>query len=1158
MRSRFVWLFLLSVLTWAQTYTASVRGTVTDSTQAAVPSASVVLTEVDRNVQHTVKTDATGRYVLPAVPPGKYVLTVEAPGFRKHEQAAFQLEVQQQATIDVELSLGQLSTAVEVVGSAPLLNTAAATLGQVIENKFIQTAPLASRNPLALVMLTPGLVPTEGEAGGTDGTNFVANGTRNSTAEVVLDGAAISGIEQNSSITELKYTPSVDVIEEFKIQTNYFSAEFGNTGGAIVNMVSKSGTNEIHGVGYEFHRNSALNANDFFNNREGVGLPDFKRNVFGVTMGGPVVVPKLFNGKSRTFFFADYEGTREESARTLLTTVPTPLQLTGDFSQTLRSNGKPYIIYNPFDTYEAEDGSILRRPFTGNVIPKAMQNPLSQKILKYYPAPTSEGNAVTHLNNFYKAGVNANRGDKMDIKIDHNISDRQRFTSRYSVNWTNSNPVNLLGTIAGNYNPGTEHDQNFIFDYTRTQSPTTVIATRVSIMRVNSIRDPISTGFDSTSPDTLGLSPYFQYLGVRQFPRITATSYTGLGAGGWAIIHRGEDVGLINGSITKILGGHTVKSGAEFRRYRENYFQPGYPAGTISFGRGMTTQDPYSASSSQGNGLATLLLGWGTGGEMDLDYPTATASGYFGTYVQDDWRVSSKLTLNLGLRYDFDVPRTERFNRLNWFDFGAVSPIAGKVPAFPNLRGLMRYAGGDRRSPYNGDYNNVQPRIGIAYALGKKMSVRAGYGMYYSVSRASIKGEVGSAFRSGTSLEFSRDEGITQYATLSNPFPNGLTMPAGPSRDPLAYLGLGFDSYDPNTVNPQWQQWNFSIQRELPGRGVLEVNYGGSKGTHLAFGTDDVLGNRNKLDPSYWAMGRDALFEMVSNPFYGVITDPRSALSQPEVQRQQLLLSYPQYESYLGGYTAPPYIGNSIYHSVQFKYEKRFSEGLAMLAHYTISKLISDSDSPGTDIDWLGGFTGLQNWKNLRQERSLATFDIPQRLVLSFDYQLPIGRKRAFGKNMNRVADALVGGWELSSILTFSSGYPIVPQLDSPDLLSGDQRPNLIGDPRTSGPSSQRIQQYFNVDAFSQPDPDVYGSAPRTLPNYRTFGIRNGDFTLMKNFKFTERKYAQLRIESFNLTNTPTFGRPDEYYGSGTFGEITGYAPNRGPRELQLAIKFYY
>jgi hypothetical protein len=1152
-------LFLLSlfpVLAWTQTYTASVRGTVTDSTQAAVPAASVVLTEVDQNVKHSAKTDTAGRYGLNAVPPGHYRLEVEVTGFQKAVVPAFALEVQQQATIDVELKVGQTTTAIEVTASAPLLNTSSATMGQVIENKFLQTAPLADRNPMALVMLTPGLVPTEGEAGGTASVNFVANGTRNSTAEVVLDGSAISGIEQNSSITELKYTPSVDVLEEFKVQTNYFSAEFGNTGGSIVNMVSKSGTNELHGVGYEFHRNSALNAQDFFSNQEGLSIPDYKRSVFGFTMGGPVFVPGIYNGRNRTFFFLDYEGQRTQNATTMRTTVPTDLQRTGDFSQTFRANGNLYTVYNPYDTYTADDGSTLRRPFAGNAIPPSMQNPISQKILTYFPAATSDGDPVTHQNNFYKQGVNGDRADQMDLKIDHNISDKSRFTSRYSAQWGQNNPANLLGNIAANINNYTGHKQNFVFDYTRTQSATTVISARVSIMRVHVMNDPVSTGFDSAAE--LGLSPLFTTLGIKQFPNISTTGYRALGAGGWAIIHQGEDVGLVNGSILKILGAHTIKTGAEFRRYRENYYQPGYPAGQLTFGRGTTIEDPYGSSSSQGNGLASMLLGWGTGGSTDLDYPTATASGYFGTYIQDDWRITPKLTLGIGLRYDFDIPRTERYNRMNWFDFNAASPIAGQVPAFPNLMGVMQFPTDSHRSPYDGDYNNIQPRIGLAYAIGSKTSLRAGYGIYYSVSRASIKGEIGSAFRSGTDLEFSRDQNLTQYATLQNPFPNGLNLP--PGRNPAAYLGLGFDAYDPKTVNPQWQQWNFSIQRELPGNGVLEVNYGGSKGTHLSFGTDDMLGNHNKLDPIYWPLGRDALYGFVPNPFSGVITNPLSVLSQPEVELQHLLRPFPQYAGGVGGYTAPPYIGNSHYHSVQFKYEKRFSRGMAFLAHYTISKLISDSDSPGTDIDWLGGFTGLQNWKDLRQERSLATFDIPQRAVISFNYQLPIGRGKLIGNNMHRVADALIGGWELSSILTFSKGYPIIPQLDSPDIAwEGDQRPNVTGEALcTTGSSISRLNGYLNPGAFSQPDPDTYGSSSRTSPNCRTFGIRNGDFTLMKNFKFTEHKSLQVRIESFNLTNTPTFGRPDEYFGADTFGQVTSYAPGRGPRELQLGVKFYY
>ncbi len=1157
MRRRLLWIFFLPTLIWAQSFTASIRGVVTDTTKAAVPGATITVTDVDRNLKRTTQSDGAGRYNVTALPPGNYSLSVEATGFQKSDVPAFPLAVQQAASINVELAVGAVTTTIEVQGSATLLNTTEATNGQVIEDRAIQSAPILGRDPMSLVTLTAGVVPNEQDAGGESGVNFVANGTRYATAEVVLDGAAISGVEQNSSITDQKYHPSVDVIQEFKVQTNFFSAEFGNTGGAIVNMVSKSGTNEIHGVGYEFLRNASLNANSFFNNREGAPLPDFTRHTFGGTIGGPVYLPHIYNGKSKTFFFFDFEQQRANSPTSLRTSVPTDLQKAGDFSQTLRSNGKLYPIYNPYDTYIDENGDIQRNLFADNRIPMSMQSPITRNLLQFYPAATSAGDEFTQANNYYKVGTNSSLSNQLDIKIDHNISDKQRLTGRYSANWANSSRADLWGNISNNINDNVNRTQNVVLDYTRTQSPTTVITTRVSLLRDHLLNTPVSDGFDVT---TLGLSSQFEALGVKQFPNISVTGFRSLGMGGWARIQQGEEVALINGSVTKIAGPHVLKAGAEYRKYFENYFQPGYPSGRLSFSRTITNQTPDTNSSSQGNGLATMLLGWGSGGSTDTDYPTATSSGYFGTYLTDDWKITRNLTLNLGVRYDFDIPRTERFNRLNWFDYGAASPLAGQVPAFPNLKGVMMYAGGgNRRSPYLGDYNNVQPRIGFAYAIGNKTSLRGGYGIYYSVSRASIKGEVGSAFRSSTDIPFSLDFGKTQYATLDNPFPNGLNIPPGPNRDPLGYIGQGFDSYDPNTVNPQVQQWSFAIQRQVPGSGVVEVQYTGSKGTHLSFGTDDVLGNRNKLYPTYWALGRDQLETFVNNPFYGVITNPlATTLKEATVPYYQLLLPYPQYENYMGGYTSPPYIGNSIYHAVQFKYQKRFSQGLSLLAHYTISKLISDSDSPGTDIDWIAGYTGLQDWTNLRLERSLATFDIPQRLVFNFTYDLPIGKGRAFGKNWHPLLDAIAGGWEVSSIMTFSSGYPIVPQLDSADLWSGDQRPNLIGDPRTSGPPSQRIDNYFNADAFSQPDQDVYGTGPRTLPNYRTYGIRNGDFTFMKNFKINESKYFQFRMESYNLTNTPSFGRPDEAYGSDTFGVIQDYAPGRGARQFQIAVKFYY
>jgi hypothetical protein len=428
-------LVLLPALLLAQSYTASVRGVVTDASQAAVPEAKVIVTDVNRNTTHSAMSDGSGRYVITALPPGNYELTVEASGFNKHSQPAFALQVQQQATVDVQLSVGAIATSVQVEAAAPLINTTSATLGQVVENKYILSLPLAGRSPLSLVALTPGLTPSNLSPGGQSNTNFLAGGVRNSTSDVLLDGMSVTNVEQNSGITNLEYQPSVDVVQEFKVQTNFFSAEFGNTGGAIVNVITKSGTNELHGNAYEFHRNAAMNANNWFSNRAGRAIPDFKRNVFGGTVGGPVTLPRLYSGRNRTFFFFDYEGTRQTSATTQNQTVPTLRERRGDFSDTRAANGQLITIYNPLETYKTASGATLRNPFPGNIVPLSMQSKIAQTILSYYPGPTSEGLPFTHVNNWFGQGVNASDSNQMDIKIDHNFSEKQRFTSRYSVNW---------------------------------------------------------------------------------------------------------------------------------------------------------------------------------------------------------------------------------------------------------------------------------------------------------------------------------------------------------------------------------------------------------------------------------------------------------------------------------------------------------------------------------------------------------------------------------------------------------------------------------------------------------------------------------------------------------------------------------------------------
>lgn len=1133
----------------AQSFTATIRGVVTDASQAAVAGAKVVARESNRNIDHPTTTDASGRYVLSALPPGRYTLSVEQPGFKKFKQQDFELLVQQQSTLDVSLSVGEISSSIEVSSSTPLINTTNSSLGQVVENRYIQSLPLAGRSPLALVSLAPGITPVSQSPNGQSNTNFVASGTRNSTADVLLDGMSVTSIEQNSGVTDLKYQPSVDVVQEFKVATNALAAEYGNTGAAIINMVTKSGTNEFHGNAYEFHRNAALNANEWFSNRNGRALPDFSRNVFGGTFGGPVIIPKLYNGRNKTFFFGDYEGTRQSNATTSTATMPTAQERAGDFSNTRLPNGALSIIYNPFDTYKLANGETRRNPFPGNMVPASLQNPIARKALSYYPAATSAGNAFTQTNNFFNQGVNASSANQMDFKIDHTLNDKNRLSSRYSRNRSASTPANLWGNEADRFNSGNNasHTQNGVLDFTRVQSASTIYSIRFGVTRVDSYRTPQAFGFD---PTTLGLPAIYKTSGVNLFPSFAPENYQAMGTNGWALIGRGEDVSSVSGSMVRNLSGHTIKAGGEGRFMRLNYLQPGYPQGNFNFGRGTTGQNPLTASNTQGNAIASMLLGWGTGGNYHIDPWSASASQYFGFYVQDDWKITRKLTLNIGLRYDFDIPRTERYDRLSWFDFGAASPLAGKVPQYPNLKGQFNFTNKDNRSPLDRDMNNLQPRFGFAYALNNKTAIRGAYGLQYATSRGTIKGHTGSGFTTDSGPQFTRDGGLTPYATLSNPYPNGLNIPPGNILGASTFLGLGIGTEARDNNNPQIQAWNLSFQRELGWQSVLEINYSATKGTHLYYGG---LENQNVLDPQYWTLGRSALNQAVTNPFAAVITNPQSRLSTPAIPRSVLLRPFPQYDGGVSGNS--PSRANSIYHSLQTRFEKRFSNGLAVLAHYTWAKSIDDTALTNGNVAWLGGSTSVQNRYDLTQERSLSVHDLTHRATLTFSYQLPVGRGRKFGASMNQIANVLAGGWEMSGLATISSGFPIVPTLANGQIWDASQRPNLVGDPGTTGRIQDRLNSYLNPAAFTRPAPDTYGSSARTL-NTRTPGVRTMDVALLKNFNLTERRYFQFRAEAFNWLNHPVFSAPNANVGNSNFGVITGTVV--GSRQMQLALKFYF
>ena len=506
--------------------------------------------------------------------------------------------------------------------------------------------------------------------------------------------------------------------------------------------------------------------------------------------------------------------------------------------------------------------------------------------------------------------------------------------------------------------------------------------------------------------------------------------------------------------------------------------------------------------------------------------------------------------MNLGLRYDFDVPRWELENRYSYWDLEAQSPV--KAPGY-NTKGVIRFNDENRRSPFDSDMNNWQPRIGFAYAATPKTAIRAGYGLFYQLSRATVFGRPGTGFTINSPTVWTTDSNATLNTQLNNPFPNGILLPPGRSQGDSTLLGFNMSTILPsNNRNPEYHSWNFSIQRELPWQSVLELNYTGSRGTHLFMPVTTL----SPLPQQYWPLGRTYLQEQVPNPFYGQITDPRSQLSGQTVQRFRLLRDFPQYDG-AGVGTAEPARGDSNYHGMQAKWEKRFSSGFTALTHYTWSKMIDNASHAWATCPGWAVRQVIQNIWDLRGERSLSSHDVAHRAMFTGTYELPFGRNRAFGSNMNRGLDWLVGGWNMSGVLLLQSGMPLQVTQNGGQIWDGTQRPNLIGDPSTSGRVQDRLNNWFNVAAFSQPAGDVPGTAPRNL-NYRGAGIKTLDAALMKNITTWEGQRLEFRLEAQNATNTPMFGDPATGFGATNFGQITGLRSGVGPRNLQIGMKYYF
>ena len=1130
-------LLLLASHAFAQSSTATLQGLLTDTSGAAVPGATVTITNAGTNTSRSFTTSDTGLYSFPLLPVGRYRLDATKTGFKSVTRDNIVLQVSDRVSLDLTLEVGGSTERVDVEATAPLINTNNAALGQVVENRRIVELPLNGRDPFALAALAPGVLPTPGAGFVHLGGSVPSiNGASNFTSEVTVDGMPNTTPRNGARNNFLIYTPSVDAVSEFKVETNSLSAEFGRFNGGVISVVTKSGTNQIHGTVYEFLRNSKLDANSFFANRGGIPLGSLRRNQYGFTLGGPVTLPKLYRGKDRTFFFMDYEGFRESQLATTNFTVPTALERTGDFSRTTTAAGAPIIVYDPTTLREVSPGSFTRTPFAGNIVPANRISATSRALAQYYPLPTNNRIAA----NLDVGASRKNRTDSGDIRIDHNLSDRHKIFGRYSIQYPFVGEPNYYGNIGNSSNPPlTQRRHSFTLQDTYTFSPSLLFSLNYGLSRMFGTRAAWSEGFDVTS---IGIAANFRDAQqVRAIPPTTISGLAGIGNG---VQNYSTQLGhTMQANFTKISGKHTMKFGADFRTYFINQLQNTRASGNLSFGQNFTQgPNPFQATATGGFGYATFLLGI-PGGTIANEPAIASKSSYWAFFLQEDYKLSRKLTVNVGLRYDLNLPRTERFNRNSIFDFDQPSPIAGRVPAFPNLTGAMTFTGaGDRgREIYPADKNNFAPRVGLAYQLNNRTTIRAGYGIFFGLSPTDASGPGGGfadGFTGVTNMVTSLD-GITPILNVSNPFPNGTNPPlSGSALNGSIQLGQAHRSAIISLVTPYFQNWNFSLQRSVGANTIVEVTYAANKGNKTQFGAV----NLNDLTAAQIAVGASNN-QLVPNPFFGVITDPTSVLAQPTVQRGQLLRPFPQYTQVTA---VNPAIGNSMYHSFQMRVEKRFAKGFTILGSFTAAKNINDTGQDGS-----GPTAGILDHTNLRLERSLDPQDVSKRLVISGVYELPFGRGKWIGNTMPKALDFIVGNWQMNGIASFQSGFPLVMG------STGGVRPNRVtkGE-ELSGRAQDRLLRWFDTSAFAVPAAFTYGNSSRTTPDFRTHGTANYDISIFKNFPITETFRAQFRFESFNTFNRVQFAAPNTTAGAAAFGQVT--AQSNPPRQLQLALKLIF
>lgn len=1211
----------------------TIGGRIKDASGAVIPSAIVKVSNVEMGTAVSVTTNEAGIFQAPYLLPGIYRVEVEQSGFKKYIREGLVLRIGNTLDLDIQLEVGTVDQAVTVTAEAPPLETTTASMGQAIDAKRIAELPLVHGDPYTLIGLSTGVSfgrdpkldrPFEP----THIVGYTMDGTRANRSDLTIDGITSTATANANEVTA-SYVPPTDIIQEFKVQTATYDAQFGNTEGGVTSIGIKSGTNTLHGTAYFWGEPGSLAANDFFANRNKQPRPESFSNRFGGSIGGPVMIPKLYNGKNKTFFLWGYERIVDARPRNNGTpTVPTAAMKNGDFSSLL-AIGSTYQIYNPFSRRLLSNGRFQSDPFmcdsagnpltpnangtqpagtACNKIPTSLINPVAKAILKYFPDPITPGNA-DGTNNFQQPNLQERANYYTStIRIDHNLSEKHRIFGRaswYDRNSTYNNYFNNLAT-------GTLFQflsRQGAFDDVYTITPTTVLNLRYGynrFIRVDSY-NPANRGFDLTS---LGFpSSYNDAIPAdyRTFPRIDITGYQGTG---FNTEPRPIDTHSFIATLNKSLGAHSLKGGAEYRIYRENsritvndvtgrfVFDSTYTRGPLD--------NSGTSPNSLGQSVAAFLLGIPSPSSYvrrPADY--AEESATWGFFVHDDWRATSKLTLNLGLRYEFETPMVERYNRsLRGFDTTYIQPIESQVqtkyalnqtPEVPAaqflVRGGLNFAGvnGQPEGLYETPKNNIMPRFGIAYSLNDKTVIRGGYGIFFGFLGQRRGDVIQSGFSRDTNLVPTVD-GVKFVATLSNPFPNGILEPVGASQGPQTFIGQAVTFFNPKPLSPYNQRWDLGVQRELPGGWMAEASYVGNRGTHIEINRNINVTPQKYLSKSQ-GPGRDLtttayLSANLPNPFFGILPSSTTIGSSSNIARERLLRPFPAFDTV----NTTTNDGYSWYHALQARIEKRLSKGYTFQASYTYSKFMQATE--------------LLNQDDVNPLEVVSDSDYPHRFAASALYELPFGKGRQFLSSTNGFVDRLVGGWQIQGVYTFQSGAPIAfgNVFYNGDIknikLSEDQRTvdkwfNPAGYVQARNGSTvitvngQPLWLDFNDPCKSTYNATTCPGTPLTNPtgfnrdalqpdrNLRTFPLRfsflryptqnNWDLSIAKNTAITETFKLQFRAEFINAFNRVWFANPNGTNGivtnptSATFGTLANTSTQGNyPRRVQLGLKLIF